>query len=257
MGEHRRPKRRKFPARVTSRTSPVRAAKQATKTKSPANEGENRTGSVDHIVNEILRGLHEGRYVPGQKLIESDLTRRFGVGRGSVREALRRLEAEGLATASLHRGASIRSFTRDGIRDLLEVTEAIAALAARLAAERAVRAEDLGSLRDAVSHMSEQIETGNAFAIAQCRYRFLHELVALTHNQELARLWPRFDAAVMRAQFRTAFDLRIAREELGHFQRIIDCLLARDGPAAERAMRQFIRRGALAIQQLPDDHFHH
>lgn len=258
MGKDRLPTSPKSaPRQAAPRKALPRAAKQAPKTRIRAHVDKVGKGSVDHIVTEILRGLHEGRYVPGQKLIEGDLTRRFGVGRGSVREALRRLEAEGLATTSLHRGASIRIFTRDGIRDVLEVTEAIAVFAARLAADRAVHADHLGAMRKVLSQMPAHIEAGDFFAINQCRHSFMHELATLTHNQELERLWPGLSAAVVRAQFRVAFDLRMAREDIGIFQRLIDAILARDGTSAERAMRQFMRRGALAIQQLPDEHFHH
>src|SRR5690606_34452751 len=57
---------------------------------------EDTISSPDGVFNEILNGLYDGRYVPGQKLIESDLTDRFKVSRGSVREALKRLAAEGV-----------------------------------------------------------------------------------------------------------------------------------------------------------------
>ena len=54
-------------------------------------------GSPGVVYRGIVDGLYRGRYVPGQRLVEADLTRDFEVGRGSVREALSRLAAEGLA----------------------------------------------------------------------------------------------------------------------------------------------------------------
>ncbi|HKR46938.1 MAG TPA: GntR family transcriptional regulator [Paraburkholderia sp.] len=262
MSERQRSPARKSPsAKTAASASPSKLfatpEKEIPHTDDSGPDDQVRTGSVDYIVSEILRGLHEGRYVPGQKLIESDLTRRYAVGRGSVREALRRLEAAGLAIATLHRGARIRSFTRDGIRDLAEVSEAILGFAARLAAERVDRAEKLDVFRELVSQMSDLIQAGDSFAIAQLRYRVIQELVSLTGNQELTHMMPRLDAAVARAQFRAAFDVRSAREDLTDFQRVIGFILARDGESAGRIMRSFIRRAAVAIQQLPDDHFDH
>ena len=90
--------------------------------------------SPDTIVNEILRGLYSGRYVPGQRLIEADLTREYKVSRGSIREALKRLAAEGVVSLNLHRGAYIRLLSRSEVRELLAVIEVLTGLAARLAA---------------------------------------------------------------------------------------------------------------------------
>src|SRR6266545_7992045 len=92
--------------------------------------------SPDIVFREILRGLYEGRFVPGQRLIEADLTREFKVSRGSVREALTRLAAEGVVSSTRHRGAYIRSLTRDEVREILRVLEIMVGLAASLAAAR-------------------------------------------------------------------------------------------------------------------------
>lgn len=214
-----------------------------------------KVGSVDQIVSEILLGLHEGRYVPGQKLIESDLVRQLGVGRGTIREALRRLEAEGLTTASLHRGASIRIFSRDGIRDWLEVTEAIACLSARLAAQRYHDSVQLAGLRTLVGDLRRKVEAGESFGLARARYEILRQIVWIANNDELQRLIPRLDASVMRAQFRVAFHTERLTLEVEQFEVMIAAIAARDPEVAEQAMRAFVRNSAIAIQQLPDQYF--
>ena len=61
--------------------------------------------SPDQVVAALIRGLQAGRYVPGQRLIEADLTKELKVSRGPVREALKRLAAEGLVSLIPHRGA--------------------------------------------------------------------------------------------------------------------------------------------------------
>ena len=65
--------------------------------------------SLPRVVFEgIVRGLYEGRYVAGQRLVEADIVQTFGVSCGSVREALNRLAAEGTVVLEPHRGARIR-----------------------------------------------------------------------------------------------------------------------------------------------------
>ncbi|HKR47097.1 MAG TPA: GntR family transcriptional regulator [Paraburkholderia sp.] len=222
-----------------------------------ARSDEPRTGSVDFIVAEILRGLHEGRYVPGQKLTESDLTHKYGVGRGSVREALRKLESGGLIAAALHQGARIRIFSREAARDVLEVYEHLACLAAGLAAERLGQKRDAEALRNILAEMAEQLKRGESFETARLRYRFLAEVVALTRNQELRHLMPRSDVSVLRAQFRNVFDLQFAKEDLEHLRLVVDAILARNSERAAQAMRQYSQRFGIAIQQSPDIYFAH
>ena len=65
--------------------------------------------SLPRVVFEgIVRGLYEGRYVAGQRLVEADIVQTFDVSCGSVREALNRLAAEGTVVLEPHRGARIR-----------------------------------------------------------------------------------------------------------------------------------------------------
>src|SRR5271169_6349962 len=75
-----------------------------------------------------------GRLQPGSRLIESDLTARFAVSRGPVREGLRRLSADGLIEHRPHRGAVVRRLAEREIRELFLIRIEMEALAARLAA---------------------------------------------------------------------------------------------------------------------------
>jgi DNA-binding GntR family transcriptional regulator len=209
------------------------------------------------VVAEIVRGLYDGVYVAGQKLTEADLMWRFGVGRGSVREALRRMEAEGLITISLHRGASIRALSRYDVRDILEVIEALSGLAARLAAERISRPEDEKALRESLGSLSKIAESGDAFQFARMRNRFYRQLAHVSGNRELARLIPSVQAHMVRVQFRSAYEGSAVHNPLVDYQRVIEAVLERNGTRAERTMRQHIRATARAIEQLPDHHFSH
>ena len=240
------------------RSAPRPAAKAATCKDHPPVEARDqpaRIGSVDHVAAEILRALYEGRLVPGQKLLESDITRRFAVGRGSVREALRRLETEGLVTSSLHRGASIRRLTRAEVRDLLEVNEALLGLCARFAAERLQGPSEAKSLRAAVKVLANHVDDANSYEIGRARYAFVEALVALAGNEELARLLLRLEPTIVRTQFRAAYDLRHSRLCLQTFDRVADLVEAKNGKAAELALQRYVQASSTAIQGLADHHF--
>ncbi|HLU43224.1 MAG TPA: GntR family transcriptional regulator, partial [Microthrixaceae bacterium] len=101
---------------------------------------------ADRLRDDILAGV----FPPGERLIELQLSERYGVGRAAIRAALVELDTEGLVQRETNRGATVRRIT---VAEAVEITEARAALEgliARLAAERATDRErdDLRALVD-------------------------------------------------------------------------------------------------------------
>ncbi|UCE30896.1 MAG: GntR family transcriptional regulator, partial [Burkholderiales bacterium] len=92
---------------------------------------------VEDAVARLREALLEGRFAPGQRLVEADLVATLGVSRSSVRSALERLAAEGLVRLSAHRGAVARRMSRREVEELYAIRERLEGLAAGLAAERA------------------------------------------------------------------------------------------------------------------------
>lgn len=89
------------------------------------------------IVYERIRDrVLNGQYVPGTRLVERDLAAEFEVSRSPVREALRRLQHEGLAESLATRGVVVKKLTRKDVTEIFDLREALEGLAARLAAER-------------------------------------------------------------------------------------------------------------------------
>src|SRR5699024_11012617 len=81
----------------------------------------------------VVQGLEEHTYAPSGRLVESDLMARFEVGRNSVREAMQRLEAEGIIDLSPQKGAAIRVLSQREALDLLDIVERILGLLCRSA----------------------------------------------------------------------------------------------------------------------------
>lgn len=209
--------------------------------------------SPDTIVNEILRGLYSGRYVPGQRLIEADLTREYKVSRGSIREALKRLSAEGVVSLNLHRGAYIRLLSRSEVRELLAVVEVLTGLAARLAAERIGVGENAARLREAVALIAGSAH-GDFFQFVQARNRFYRRLLRVGGNRELGRLLPSMHVHLVRTQFRPYGSIG-EEQRVEEYQRILAAVLAGDPVAAEATTREHVRNTCDLIQRLPDNVF--
>lgn len=90
--------------------------------------------TTDRVAEAITSGIRAGIFVPGQHLLEPDLTRRLGISRGSLREGLKHLAAAGIVTLNRFRGAYISTLDRKSVLDLLDTLEPLCRLAARLAA---------------------------------------------------------------------------------------------------------------------------
>ena len=100
-----------------------------------------RTYLAGTVYEALRRDIVEREFVPGEPLTEQELSRRYGVSRTPVREALAKLERDRLVRVVPKKGAFVRSISHDDVRELYQIREALEALAMRLAAPRFERGE--------------------------------------------------------------------------------------------------------------------
>ncbi len=248
-----------MPAETRTHDAPLRARpeRKSRPPRPPAGEPAAKpaqsVSSPDSIVGEILRGLYSGRYVPGQRLIEADLTREYKVSRGSIREALKRLAAEGVVSLNLHRGAYIRALSRGEVKDVLTIIEVLTGLAARLAAEHIHADGNEAAMRDATEQVVAAARSG-FIEFVRARDRFYRRLIRIGGNRELGRMLPPMHVHLVRTQFRRYGSVR-EEERVGEYEQILAAVLKGDPAAAEQAARQHVRNTADLIQLLPDELF--
>ncbi len=192
----------------------------------------------------VIEDLDMGRLAPGQRLVEADLCLRYGVGRGAVREALQRLETEGVVEISRNKGARICETTLADAMRTLEVTELMVGLAARGAAGRMDDPEAARAVRDTLAELTaaEALDDDRAFITA--RRHFYGTLVRLGGNRELQRIFPTIQVHVMRAQFQLT---RIQRRLSADYHETGAAVLSGDAVAAEEAARVHVRRIRAAL----------
>ena len=129
----------------------------------------------DRVYTILKRRLLTGRIPPGQRLFEKDLCKNLGVSRTPLREALNRLNNEGLVARLPNSGFSAVSLTSDGFRKLNEVRLVVESQIAIRAAQRA-SARDIAAMRAAASMpaiKSDQPETFDAYCEANARFHLL------------------------------------------------------------------------------------
>lgn len=230
-------------------------------TESNARKVSETTSSPEKVVDAIHRGILAGRYVPGQKLIEADLTERLGISRGPVREALKRLDAEGVVELTRHRGAYIRSLSRIETLDLLEILELLTSLIAVRAAlavakEREPDRPSTQKLQEAykwLSHFQDASPENSAFL--EQRSHFYDALIAVGGNSQLQLVMPMMRIHLLRLQVQPYFSSEDRQDRLDEYAAITAAVVKGDSGLARKAMRIHMKRMNQRIARLPDEVF--
>lgn len=208
----------------------------------------------DRVYRGILRGLYEGRFVPGQRLVEPDLMQEFGVGRGTIREVLNRLTAAGVVLTIRHRGALVRLLTKRDVEELLDLVELMVGLAARRGAERVGNGEDSAPLAAAYARLRSYEEVEDFAAFSAAREDYYRAMVRLSGNHELARIFPGVQVQIMRLQLRH-FGRAAEGIEFKDYARLTQAIVSGDPDAAEAAGRLHVRHVRESVSDLPDRAF--
>ena len=89
----------------------------------------------DVVFQTLRKAILTGELMPGERLMEIHLAQKLGVSRTPIREAIRKLELEGLVMNIPRRGAQVAEISERGLRDVLEVRRALDTFCAELACE--------------------------------------------------------------------------------------------------------------------------
>ncbi|WP_066554630.1 GntR family transcriptional regulator [Croceicoccus bisphenolivorans] len=201
------------------------------------------------VVRDIIQGLYDGRYEPGQRIYEAQLTAAHGISRGPVREALNALAAMNIVSLVPQKGAQVRVLGVDEAIETLVVAQTLIALAARLAAESNRDGPAFARFQEAaraLQRFKSGDSTNSDYAVA--RDSFYGALTALASNAELSRVLPTVRVHLIRTQFRSILRADDATW-LRDYGRIADAVMAGQAKAAEAAARTHISR---AISRLQD-----
>lgn len=154
----------------------------------------------DVVFNTLRQAILTGELKPGERLMELHLADKLGVSRTPVREAIRRLELEGLVTMIPRRGAEVAQITEKSMNDVLEVRRTLDALCAELACDR-ITPESLSALKKACDYFEQCVATKNAKEIAQADVALHDIIVQATGNQRLIQMVNNLSEQMYRYRF--------------------------------------------------------
>lgn len=214
-----------------------------------------RGGTVDYVLEHLRSGVMQGRYAPGQRLIEADLTRELGVSRGPLREAFRRLSAEGVVEIVPHRGALVRRLTLQEMKELFQIRVGLETLAAQLAAEAMhdplVRARFEREI-EPIWDESPRIAGPNYI---DENHRFHDAITQASGNEQLLRLTRQLRLTVLMYQLVSTLKPENIAASVTEHRLIAQAILNGDGDAAQHHVRSHLNRALSVAEAMPNRSF--
>lgn len=192
---------------------------------------------ADYTYLMLREGIEIGRFPPGRRMREVELANWLGVSRTPVRQALTRLEVEGMLVVAPRQGLVVASLDRDGVVELYDTRLALEVAAAGLAARRALPLE-ITALEAMLE--AERCLPDDARTMTRHNRDFHRMIVSAAHNRYLEKaLQPLLDAEELLRPRKLEFEGR-AIEALGEHERIVAAIAARDADRAEMAARAHV-----------------
>jgi DNA-binding GntR family transcriptional regulator len=196
----------------------------------------------------IRQGVLSGEFARGQRLREEELAARVGVSRTPVREALRRLNAEGLVDFTPNRGAKVTAWSERELEDLYEARALLEGFGARLAAGR-ITADEIAELHATAEEMAEVAGPDAADRLTELNGRFHRAIVRASRNTQLDTLVRGvMDVPLIYRTFQRYSPERL-RASQSHHRELVEAFRAGDGEWAEAVMRAHILAARTTVLQ--------
>ncbi len=195
---------------------------------------------TDWVYEELKAAIVQLRLAPGSPLREGTLAEQLGVSKTPIREALTRLEQDGLVETTSFKGAVVTGYSRQDLIELYELRELLENAAARAAAE-SMNEQDRAHL-DRICLQSRKLKTGkDAAKLAALISEFDTILFDQVKNTRIRALIENLRAHLTRIGQLTAVIPGRIEASVDEHQKIVEAITARDPDLAEQHMRDHIR----------------
>ena len=203
----------------------------------------------DVVFNTLRQAILRGEMEPGERLMEIQLAQKLGVSRTPIREAIRKLELEGLVIMIPRKGAEVAHITEKDMRDVLEVRCTLEELAVALACKN-VTPERIMDLRAANKVFESAIVSKDVVNIVDADVQFHDTIYAMTDNDRLTQIINKLREQMYRYRLEYVKDARTHSILINEHNDIIQKLADKDVEGAKMFMRQHIRNQEKGIIRL-------
>ncbi|MCR4962126.1 MAG: GntR family transcriptional regulator [Lachnospiraceae bacterium] len=188
----------------------------------------------DVVFHALRKAILTGKLKPGERLMEIHLAKQLGVSRTPVREAIHKLELEGLATMIPRRGAQVAQISEKGLKDVLELRRALDVFCAQIACER-MTPEEEKELRETCKAFEEATGTKDTTVIAKADVAFHDVIINSTRNERLITTINNLAEQIYRYRFEYIKDDSQHSRLIEEHRRLVDAILNKDPEKAGKA----------------------
>lgn len=198
------------------------------------------------IFNTLREAIIVGELKPGERLLEVQLSEKMGVSRTPVREAIRKLELEGLVNMIPRKGAHVADLSVKDIMDVLEVRASLDGLATALSAER-ITDEELKELNHVQTQFAQYFEKGNLQGLVKKDVEFHDIIYRSSRNDKLIQITNNLREQVQRFRVIYLKDYSSTKEIIKEHADIYAALSERDPEVARKVAQKHIKNQEVTI----------
>lgn len=193
----------------------------------------------DVVFNTLRQAILRGELKPGERLMEIQLANKLGVSRTPIREALRKLELEGLVNMVPRKGAEVADITEKSLRDVLEVRKALEELSVQLACEK-ITEEEIEELKRVAERFKDTLNDQDVTKIAEADVAFHDVIYTATDNQKLILLLNNLREQMYRYRVEYLKKEEAYPQLIAEHEELIDNISKRNKEEATRIMCEHI-----------------
>lgn len=193
----------------------------------------------------IKEAIIKGHFKPGEKLVEQTLAQEMGVSRTPVREAIRRLEAEGFVVSIPRKGVVVSRADKEEIVQLYSIRAELEGLAARWAIENADE-DDMRKLDEAISRMEETAASGDLDGVVQSNALFHDAIAQASKSRILCTLLKTLQDNIQRFRFQSLHLPRRPEAALAEHKEIVAAIKEEKTEEADRLLKEHLQNACAA-----------
>ncbi|GAB7066551.1 GntR family transcriptional regulator [Mycobacterium hodleri] len=205
-----------------------------------------KTSLREQALSALRKAITTGQIKPGTHLVETELSEALQISRGTLREAMRQLQQEGLISAGARGRLSVRHLDTKEIRDIFGVRAALEALAASELASRPDRADVVANLRAAVEDM-DRWAASNLEDRIEADLRFHRMMCQLSGNETLMHSWSSLEGSIRMSIMYAGVERALKNMDAKRHLEIVDAIESGDGTAAADAVREHMAGAASVL----------
>lgn len=202
----------------------------------------------DVVFNTLRQAILKGELAPGERLMEISLAERLGVSRTPIREAIRKLELEGLVLMIPRKGAEVARISEKSLRDVLEVRRSLEELAIELACQRMTE-EEIAELEGVQEDFRKAVVNGDAMKIAETDEIYHDVIYKGTNNDRLVSILNNLREQMYRYRLEYIKDEDKRQILLIEHDNILRAVKLRRVEEAKEAMREHIDNQEITVSK--------